>query len=235
MNKKIKLWEFGENNLNMKFYDSETSDIAKNIIPEIVSQDQYGVKSMECKNDDIIIDIGANVGVFSIYMAKKFPNIRIYSFEPSRFCFDCLVRNIILNGVDKIVVPINKAVYSKSNEIVNLEHANTYVCSKIENILSLREPQELFKKKETVETISFDDILEKYDISKCRMVKMDCEGSEYEIIYNSKKFIKEYIDSVAIEIHPIKGYSCGDLYSHLLKTFDKSSIKKNILGAEFSL
>lgn len=58
-------------------------------------------------NDAVLWDVGANVGLYSIYAAKKI-NSRVFAFEPSVFNLELLARNIFLNGLQErvTIVPV---------------------------------------------------------------------------------------------------------------------------------
>lgn len=55
-----------------------------------------------------------------------------------------------------------------------------------------------------VELIPFDSLSEKFNIQKIALLKMDCEGEEYDIIPNSKYFAKDKIERIVGEVHPDK-------------------------------
>ena len=67
------------------------------------------------REGDIVVDIGAHVGVVSIFLAKKYPFIRVYAVEPEPTNFECLRRNIELNGAWNVIA-INKAVSGDGQE-----------------------------------------------------------------------------------------------------------------------
>ena len=56
------------------------------------------------KNDTVFWDIGANIGQFSIYAAKKIKNINVISFEPSVFNLEILARNININHLNNVSI-----------------------------------------------------------------------------------------------------------------------------------
>ena len=74
-----------------------------------MTSDYYLLQTATFRDGDAAIDIGAHVGVMSIYLAKKFPFIHVYAIEPDPENYDCLKRNIELNGVTNVTV-INKAI-----------------------------------------------------------------------------------------------------------------------------
>lgn len=52
------------------------------ILDEIIFRNVYNCPGYEIKNDDTVIDIGAHIGVFTIYAASKAKNGKVFSFEP---------------------------------------------------------------------------------------------------------------------------------------------------------
>lgn len=71
--------------------------------------ERYGVKIED--RDRIIVDIGAGFGDFSIFIAKKFPQAKIFAFEPDSAYFVLLKENIRLNKV-KNIIPHKMAIRS---------------------------------------------------------------------------------------------------------------------------
>ena len=204
------------------FYDTEERTPLPSIIQEIFIENCYGLDNISFGKGDVIIDIGAHIGVFSIYLAKKFPEVKILAFEPSEIIYNLLSKNISLNNV-KNVSTFNSAVYKDSLSEVNIYFDES--CSMASNIF--------FKKKyyNKVKTISLDDIIKNNNIKKVKLLKMDCEGSEYDIIYNSKLFNNKNIEKFAIEIHEIPGQSYKKLLNYILDTFKKDNIFYKIISS----
>lgn len=67
---------------------------------------QYKIDSLDLGDAKVIFDVGANIGFFSIYMAKAYPNARIYAFEPVAENYAHLCWNLGKAGVEN-VVPLN--------------------------------------------------------------------------------------------------------------------------------
>lgn len=131
--------------------------------------------------NDTIIDIGAHIGGFSIYAADIAKKGKIYSFEPFPSTFETLKNNVLLNKRKNI--NLNKLAVSK-----NIGEFNFYV-SKInfaENSLHHK-----YNEKITVKTTSLSDIFRKNKIKRCNVLKIDCEGSEYDILFSSTRLLKK--------------------------------------------
>ncbi|WIH87734.1 hypothetical protein [Brachyspira pilosicoli] len=78
------------------FYDAITSRTVFFVTREI-NNDEYSpiFKKIDFKEGDVVLDIGANVGMVSILLVKKFPFLKIYSFEPMKNNYENLLK--ILN------------------------------------------------------------------------------------------------------------------------------------------
>ena len=150
----------------------------------------YEHKDFEIKNGDIIIDIGSHIGLFSLYASQKCKEGKIFSFEPVKSNYNIFLKNIEKNNL-KNIFSFNTAV-AKETGLVKI------------NLHEDESGHSLFKtggESITVESISLKEIIEKNSIEKCDLIKMDCEGGEYEIIDSiPDKYIKK-INKFIIEYH----------------------------------
>ena len=72
----------------------------------------YSPAGFEIQPGDTVIDIGAHVGFFSVFAARKAKRGRVYSFEPAPQNFALLQKNVALNGIKNIV--LHQAAVSRS-------------------------------------------------------------------------------------------------------------------------
>ena len=135
-----------------------------------------------------VLDLGAHFGYYSILAGKKVgPKGRVFAFEPDEFNFGILKRNIALNQLDGIVIPIQKAVGNR-NEVKILYGASASDSS--DRILF---PTGEEKVSQQIECVRVDDYLESHDpeaLSKIRVVKMDVEGFEVFALEGLKKILE---------------------------------------------
>ena len=76
---------------------------------------------VQLKNDDVIFDIGANVGIMSLNFANKARNGKVYAFEPTHYALKKLYRNLELNPeLAKNIVVTNCFVSAKSDDNPNI-------------------------------------------------------------------------------------------------------------------
>lgn len=134
--------------------------------------------SLDKGNNENIIDIGANKGDTALFFASK--NYNVVAFEPVSELYKIAISNIKLNKTltDKITL-VKKAVSCKKgktkiffNEDLDKSSGDS---SQYANDKS---------KYELVDTITIEDIINDFNINPY-ILKMDCEGCEYDIILNS--------------------------------------------------
>ncbi|MHA1805615.1 MAG: FkbM family methyltransferase [Promethearchaeota archaeon] len=61
---------------------------------EIFVDNIYLRNGIEVNPEDIIFDVGANIGLFSLFIAEKAPGLKIYTFEPIKLLYEMLVANL---------------------------------------------------------------------------------------------------------------------------------------------
>jgi FkbM family methyltransferase len=197
--------EFTYNNLiyNFAYNPLDTSEIC--CVGEIVSNNDYILDKFTNNNNKHFIDIGANCGVATIILAKQNPLSTIYSYEPDKNLFNILLKNIELNNL-KNVKPFNIAI-SKSgvDKLLLTLHPNysggntTY--SDIDTMKSFFN-QEIYSYY--VDCLSLDEIIIQNNINEVELLKIDCEGAEYDILYSSVSLKNNIIKSMIGEFHNLK-------------------------------
>jgi len=147
-----------------------------------------------------VIDIGASTADSSIYYALNRAQ-NVYAVEPMKESFDIALQNVRLNNLERRVHLINAALSSKSGQI------ELTVSSKNPNANSIC-PTETIKKaginfdsKRLVDSITLENIVSQYNISKIKLLKMDCEGCEYEVLQTLDVEMFSIIDNIILEFH----------------------------------
>ncbi len=177
------------------------------------------------KENSIIIDIGANVGFFSLFAISKLPNANIYAYEPFEANFKQLLKNVAMNKISSILC-FNKAVAGYSGRL------RLYI-DKDENFqtgISIFYPKnkEVCEELE-VDCITLDQVLTENNINCCDLLKLDCEGSEYEILYNASSQALRRIHNMAMEVHegPLKYQNIQSLEAFLKRAGFKTYRLRN--------
>ncbi len=169
------------------------------VINEVFIKKEYGILEKE-KEPKTIIDVGAHIGSFCVFFAKKFPNAKIYSYEPMPDNFALLQKNLATNRLQNKVFPFNAAVVGKKTQ----EQIPLYLCEDNPACNSLdKEYAKEGSKEVFVRAISFAEIFSQNHIEQCDILKLDCENVELEIIKENKETFQK-IKTVILEYHDPK-------------------------------
>lgn len=144
----------------------------------------------------VIIDIGAHIGSFSLFAAAKYAKSHVYAFEPSSENFKLLNKNIKANNLTKRVSSFNTAVTDGKKKYIMLNlHPSNLGMHSIVFDYNLGEKGTRYK----VPTTSLAKIFYENRIKKCHILKLDCEGAEYGILFATPKNILEKINNIVME------------------------------------
>lgn len=145
---------------------------------------------------DVFLDIGANVGYFSLLAAAIQPRCRIFSFEPVKDLFEKLEQNIFLNQIKNI-----NAVNAATGEV---DEERKLFLSGSDNLgmSSFQEPENFSGMKETVKVISIDHWFESSGLSKIDLLKLDVEGSELATLKGMKEVLQNQRPALIVEVNP---------------------------------
>ena len=130
----------------------------------------------------VFIDIGANIGIYSMYAAHKHRSSKVYSIEPVFMNYCALQKNRELNNFEN-VYPINIAI-SNVNSIQKLSVTDDRVGNSGAQILAKANKQTdiSFIKTETVLVFTLDDLIRIHDLGSPTHIKIDVDGIESLIL-----------------------------------------------------
>jgi len=143
-----------------------------------------------------ILDIGANAGYFSLFALSRFRGSRVFSFEPIPANFRLMERNRSLNA-DLLWVCVQKAVAGKQGELsLAFEGGDDFTTSA--TVLGDDSGQKAMIR---VPATTLPKILDGNNLKRCDFLKMDCEGAEYDILYQCPPEALVHIERIAMEVH----------------------------------
>lgn len=195
------------------------------ILGDIFFKNPY-TKGVSIPDGSTIVDIGANVGVFSLFVEKMAKKTNIYSFEAHPANFKYLEWNVRKNNLKNIRI-FNLAVSGKKGKIKLFKHDKGFGGFSIYPDLVESKTGEYVEVRST----TLNEIIEQNNIKKIDFLKLDCEGSEYEILFKTSKRNLQKIGFIAMEIHRVKDYSIDALTKFLTKNGFIVQEKKDILLA----
>ncbi len=171
---------------------TKISDYA--MLREVLISDCYGLA--EIKPDSVIIDIGAHIGGFSVHAGKIATRGKIYAYEPFWSSYQLLKENIKLNNLKNVIA--SELAVNNQNGFIDL-YINPINFA--ENSLNKK-----FSESIKVYSTTLEDVFFYNKINKCDLLKIDCEGSEYNILYSSGKILNR-INQIIVEYHIPKHFN----------------------------
>lgn len=164
----------------------------------VILDDEYGLRKIN-EQPKVIYDIGGNIGLFAIWAALNFPEAKIESFEPHPETFQflsknmsqfvgCAVRNVALGSKNGLGF-ISSNTESRSNRVSSD---------------AAREE----KSGHEIQIVAFEELVaaERQEID---LLKIDCEGAEWDIFEDAAPFQK--VRMIRMEYHLVDGKTLEDL------------------------
>jgi FkbM family methyltransferase len=150
------------------------------------------------KENPTIIDIGSNVGYFSLYMFYKFPKAKIYAFEPLPYCFNTI------KTYQSQYKQFNWQVYQ---DAVSDTETTIEIYTDSPDGFSTTSSMFMTDKayKIEVNTTTLPGFIAANGIEHIDFLKLDCEGAEYPILYNLPDSVWKKTSCLSMEAHALKG------------------------------
>ena len=145
-----------------------------------------------------VIDIGAAIGDFSIYAAYGNPNARIYAFEPFPESYQLLIKNLSLNALENVTA-FQEAIWGQSGRL-SLEVSTGEPLQVTSQKINLNgENPELI----TVAARTLANVIDALNLQTVDLLKLDCEGAEYEILMTAPAETFAKIPRIIMEYHDL--------------------------------
>ena len=157
-------------------------------LAEVFVRRQYG----SVERFQTIVDVGANVGSFAVYAALSCPGARIFCYEPEQQNFLLLRQNLQINGLEGRVVAFQCAIGATSGPrklAVGISQLNAF-----DDLRGGASHQ-------VVGCATLRDIRTEHRLETLDLLKMNCEGAEYEILESCSNSDYEGILNIRLEYH----------------------------------
>lgn len=164
-----------------------------------------------------IVDAGAHIGLSSVFFASKYPKATVIAIEPEPSNFAVLLRNVKDYSNIK---PIQAGLWSRKTHL-SIQDSNVATWS--------------FRVSEDssgsgIPAVGIQDLITDFNMDRIDVLKIDIEGSEIEVLNNSKAWI-DAVKTLIIELHDRFRHGCTEalqksFYSH---TYDKSRSGESIV------
>lgn len=175
--------------ITLDIQDDPQGGVARHIAREC--EEVYRLQDLDIPPGGVILDIGAHVGVVSCYLSKRFPQARIIAYEPHPANFERLVRNLDANECYNVeCYPYAVTADGRDLTLRGDRRTNTGGYSAFS-----AGPDEA-----KVRSVAIGSILANDPTSHISLLKLDCEGAEYEILRAIGMWLQA-IDCLITEVH----------------------------------
>jgi FkbM family methyltransferase len=162
-------------------------------------------------SDHIIIDIGANIGLFTLYAARRAPAARIFAIEPFPANFDRLLESVLEHDLTERTTCLKYAITGKAG--MRLMHDGPLPSQQRFLVAVGKSTSGI-----PVQGMPLGELIRQQALEKIDLLKMDVEGSEYEVLLSASPSELRTIQRIALEYHgDCAPYSKVQIFDHLHK------------------
>ena len=181
---------FGKN-----FYYINLEDVLGSI-NQIIVNDEYDLHKF-LKEDFVVFDIGANIGVFTCFAANVVKKVKFFAFEPVSMVFDILKKNTeSYRNIE--IFQLSLGSREETKEILIRTWNPGYSTIKDS---AVQRPKESFDIKENIKISKLDNIVNKLNLEKINFIKIDVEGYEVEVLRGGIETIKKFRPTIGVSLH----------------------------------
>jgi FkbM family methyltransferase len=160
------------------------------VIDEVFIHKAYNPRGFEIEEGDVVVDLGAHIGAFTLFAARKAGVVLSYEPEPENFAI--LKENVKANGLIGKVKIFKRAVWSERGFFpLHSDHNGSHIAS-----LTNRGVKSVL-----VKTVTLKDIFTENKLEHIDFLKVDVEGAELQIFKSTKANILTAIKKIAVECH----------------------------------
>ncbi|MEK6334554.1 MAG: FkbM family methyltransferase [Acidobacteriota bacterium] len=158
----------------------------------IFLRSEYGIPP----HDATLVDLGANIGAFSVYAAVMTRNTRVYAYEPMPEAYEVLRENVRLNKLTESIKCFNYAVAGTSAERELFVTGTNFF---FPTLIAPAKAQ--VTRSQPVQCTTLAEIIEANKLAQVNLLKVDVEGAEYDILYRTPFQYFARIQEIRMEYH----------------------------------
>jgi FkbM family methyltransferase len=168
------------------------------IVREIFFEQPY-TRHLRLPPDPVVVDVGGYIGDFALYAVHYLGAGRVVTYEPTHENFAMLEHNVERNDFGDRVTAVREAVGDADEIVLNVEkldgdevHVSPYWYPEAE--------------RRTLPSVTLADLLDTHGLDTVDLLKVDCEGGEYDIFPATPDDVLDRIENIAFEYHEIDGF-----------------------------
>lgn len=195
---------------------------------EMTDYDSYQLSklSFDETRSTRILDIGGNIGIASVCFAQ-FPNAQVVCLEPVPHLCQAIRDNLELNGITNVNV-VQAAVTTRDGSVPFLIPESTDICGHIASEISVGQPGVI-----QVNGLSFQSALNLMPEGVIDLVKIDCEGGEFDIVDQMTEADAGRIRAMTFEVHERSDKKLKRITSKLTKLGYQIHYRPDMYGIYF--
>ncbi|OFZ00608.1 MAG: hypothetical protein A3K10_03665 [Bacteroidetes bacterium RIFCSPLOWO2_12_FULL_31_6] len=154
-----------------------------------------------CIDTPVVLDIGANTGLYSLVTKALNPTAKVFAFEPLPKVLEYLNYNMKINNYDVNVIPKAASNFNGKAKVFLMEGHD--FCTSVtvnKSLLAETTPQ----KELEIETIRLDDFINKNNINRIDLIKIDVESHEPEVLEGLGEYLDKFKPDFLIEIWDVE-------------------------------
>lgn len=163
------------------------------IYKELFLDDVYGERLDALNPNDVVLDIGTHIGLFSIRAAER--GCQVHAYEAHSANHALAAENIRSRGVSGVHLS-HRALWSTTGDLINILDPGQGRTAEY----SVQEGEGIGNDGQ-VETISLEDVFKQLNGQPVSLLKMDIEGAEYEVLLKAPLELFAQVEAVCIEYH----------------------------------
>jgi FkbM family methyltransferase len=187
------------------FLRNESSDV--HVFSQVIYEQEYDIKYRV--NPTVILDCGANIGLSTIFFKNKFPEATIISVEPERSNF-----NLLQINTERYpnIHCLNYGIWNRSTHLKIKDNSRGNWGFTVEET-DKQDP-------DTIEAISIDEVMRRYQLNHIDILKIDIEGSEQKLFESNTEKWLPFVKVIVIELHDKTVKDCAKTFYKALENYE---------------
>jgi FkbM family methyltransferase len=204
---RVRIKDFGGNGLRIAYREGTMDERA--VAPWIEWLRQPTPTAYELRPDEVVLDVGAHIGGFTLLASSLVPEGRVLAVEACRESYEMLIRNIELNELTNVAAAHLALSDRRGETYLHYSEAGNWAHTITKSTQAGGEP---------VRTETLTDYLHDSNVGRCDLAKFNCEGAEFPILMNTPVKTLRTIRQMLIYYHADlvdEHYSLSRLEQHL--------------------
>ena len=203
---------------------------ARFLFDEIFRQEVYAWDGPQLDEGSCVFDVGANIGLFSLYAVRRAPNIRIFAFEPAPVPFEILKNNLSLHAVNCVALPVALGaepatdaafMYYPRVSLLSGLHADAAADARVlsafvghelaesggrpvgDDLLKELVTDRLVSERLQVPVTTVSQVIDEHSIERISLLKIDVEQAELSVLEGIEARHWGRIDRIFLEVHDL--------------------------------